>query len=299
MGGPYILAEGLVKVYPKGVVALDGVSFSIEQKGIVGLVGPNGAGKTTLIKVLTTLTRPTKGRAEVLGYDVVRDYEEVRKRVSLVPQDASPELYLTPYEHVHWYMRSRGLAKGDAAKLAREALEKLGLWEVRNRVCAKLSGGMRQRVLIASALAVPAEVYFLDEPTVGLDPIARREVWKVLRDAAESSLVFLTTHYMEEAESLSDLVIMINKGRIVEMGSPQDLLREVKYRYRVVLDKSADASGIGARVVDAEGGKILYAESEGELSELIGELVKRGLGFTVRATSLEDLFIVKVSGREG
>ena len=299
MGGPYILAEGLVKVYPKGVVALDGVSFSIEQKGIVGLVGPNGAGKTTLIKVLTTLTRPTKGRAEVLGYDVVRDYEEVRKRVSLVPQDASPELYLTPYEHVYWYMRSRGLAKGDAAKLAREALEKLGLWEVRNRVCAKLSGGMRQRVLIASALAVPAEVYFLDEPTVGLDPIARREVWKVLRDAAESSLVFLTTHYMEEAESLSDLVIMINKGRIVEMGSPQDLLREVKYRYRVVLDKSADASGIGARVVDAEGGKILYAESEGELSELIGELVKRGLGFTVRATSLEDLFIVKVSGREG
>jgi ABC-2 type transport system ATP-binding protein len=299
VGGPYILAEGLVKVYPKGVVALDGVSFSIEQKGIVGLVGPNGAGKTTLIKVLTTLTRPTKGRAEVLGYDVVRDYEEVRKRVSLVPQDASPELYLTPYEHVYWYMRSRGLAKGDAAKLAREALEKLGLWEVRNRVCAKLSGGMRQRVLIASALAVPAEVYFLDEPTVGLDPIARREVWKVLRDAAESSLVFLTTHYMEEAESLSDLVIMINKGRIVEMGSPQDLLREVKYRYRVVLDKSADASGIGARVVDAEGGKILYAESEGELSELIGELVKRGLGFTVRATSLEDLFIVKVSGREG
>jgi ABC-2 type transport system ATP-binding protein len=235
----------------------------------------------------------------VLGYDVVRGYEEVRKRVSLVPQDASPELYLTPYEHVYWYLRSRGLAKGDAAKLAREALEKLGLWEVRDRVCAKLSGGMRQRVLIASALAVPAEVYFLDEPTVGLDPIARREVWKVLRDAAESSLVFLTTHYMEEAESLSDLVIMINKGRIVEMGSPQDLLRKVRYRYRVVLDKSADASGIGARVVEAEGGKILYAESEGELSELIGELVKRGLGFTVRATSLEDLFIVRVSGREG
>ena len=299
MGGPYILAEGLVKVYPKGVVALDGVSFSIEQKGIVGLVGPNGAGKTTLIKVLTTLTRPTKGRAEVLGYDVVRDYEEVRKCTSLVPQDASPELYLTPYEHVYWYLRSRGLAKGDAAKLAREALEKLDLWEVRNRVCAKLSGGMRQRVLIASALAVPAEVYFLDEPTVGLDPIARREVWKVLRDAAESSLVFLTTHYMEEAESLSDLIVMINKGRIVEMGSPQDLLRKVRYRYRVVLDKSADASGIGARIVEAEGGKILYAESEGELSELIGELVKRGLGFTVRATSLEDLFIVKVSGHEG
>jgi ABC-2 type transport system ATP-binding protein len=299
MGGPYVLTEGLVKVYPKDVVALDGVSLSIERKGIVGLVGPNGAGKTTLIKVLTTLTKPTRGRAEVLGYDVVRNYEEVRKRVSLVPQDASPELYLTPYEHVYWYLRSRGLAKGDAAKLAREALEKLGLWEVRNRVCAKLSGGMRQRVLIASALAVPAEVYFLDEPTVGLDPIARREVWKVLRDAAESSLVFLTTHYMEEAESLSDLVVMINKGRIVEMGSPRELLGKVRHRYRVVLDRDADTSDLGFGVVEAEYGKIIYAGSESELSEVVGGLARRGLSFSVRATSLEDLFIMRVSGYEG
>ncbi len=299
MSKPYILAEGLVKVYQGGVVALDGVSFSVEEKGIVGLVGPNGAGKTTLIKILTTLTRPTRGRAEVLGYDVEREYEEVRSRVSLVPQDASPELYLTPYEHVYWYLRSRGLPRGDAEKLAREALEALGLWEVRNRVCARLSGGTRQRVLIASALAVPAEVYFLDEPTVGLDPIARREVWKVLRSAARSSLVFLTTHYMEEAESLSDLVVMINKGRIVEMGSPRELLRKVRHRYRVVLDRDADTSGLGFGVVEAEYGKIIYAGSESELSEVVGELVRRGLGFSVRATSLEDLFIMRVSGYEG
>jgi ABC-2 type transport system ATP-binding protein len=296
---PYILAEGLVKVYQGGVVALDGVSFSVEEKGIVGLVGPNGAGKTTLIKILTTLTRPTRGRAEVLGYDVEREYEEVRSRVSLVPQDASPELYLTPYEHVYWYLRSRGLPRGDAEKLAREALEALGLWEVRNRVCARLSGGTRQRVLIASALAVPAEVYFLDEPTVGLDPIARREVWKVLRGAARSSLVFLTTHYMEEAESLSDLVVMINKGRIVEMGSPRELLRKVRHRYRVVLDRDADTSGLSFGVVEAEYGKIIYAGSESELSEVVGELARRGLGFSVRATSLEDLFIMRVSGYEG
>ena len=299
MSKPYILAEGLVKVYQGGVVALDGVSFSVEEKGIVGLVGPNGAGKTTLIKILTTLTRPTRGRAEVLGYDVEREYEEVRSRVSLVPQDASPELYLTPYEHVYWYLRSRGLPRGDAEKLAREALEALGLWEVRNRVCARLSGGTRQRVLIASALAVPAEVYFLDEPTVGLDPIARREVWKVLRSAARSSLVFLTTHYMEEAESLSDLVVMINKGRIVEMGSPRELLRKVRHRYRVVLDRDADTSGLGFGVVEAEYGKIIYAGSESELSEVVGELARRGLGFSVRATSLEDLFIMRVSGYEG
>jgi len=296
---PYILAEGLAKVYPGGVIALDGVSFSVGEKGIVGLVGPNGAGKTTLIKILTTLTRPTRGRAEVLGYDVEREYEEVRRRVSLVPQDASPELYLTPYEHVYWYLRSRGLPRGDAEKLAREALEALGLWEVRNRVCARLSGGTRQRVLIASALAVPAEVYFLDEPTVGLDPIARREVWKVLRGAARNSLVFLTTHYMEEAESLSDLVVMINKGRIVEMGNPRELLGKVRHRYRVVLDRDADTSSLGLRVVEAEDGKIIYAGSEGELSEVVGELARRRLSFSVRATSLEDLFIMRVSRYEG
>ncbi|MCC6004130.1 MAG: ABC transporter ATP-binding protein [Thermofilum sp.] len=299
MNKPYILAEGLAKVYPGGVIALDGVSFSVGEKGIVGLVGPNGAGKTTLIKILTTLTRPTRGRAEVLGYDVEREYEEVRRRVSLVPQDASPELYLTPYEHVYWYLRSRGLPRGDAEKLAREALEALGLWEVRNRVCARLSGGTRQRVLIASALAVPAEVYFLDEPTVGLDPIARREVWKVLRGAARNSLVFLTTHYMEEAESLSDLVVMINKGRIVEMGNPRELLGKVRHRYRVVLDRDADTSSLGLRVLEAEDGKIIYAGSEGELSEVVGELARRRLSFSVRATSLEDLFIMRVSRYEG
>jgi ABC-2 type transport system ATP-binding protein len=299
MNKPYILAEELVKVYQRDIVALDGVSFSIEEKGIVGLVGPNGAGKTTLIKILTTLTRPTRGKAVVLGYDVERDYEEVRSKVSLVPQDASPELYLTPYEHVYWYLRSRGMPKSVADKLARETLEALGLWEVRNRVCAKLSGGMRQRVLIASALAVPAEVYFLDEPTVGLDPIARREVWRVLRGVAKNSLVFLTTHYMEEAESLSDLVIMINKGRIVEMGGPRDLLGKVRHRYRVVLDRNADTGSLGFRVVESEDGKIIYAESEGELSEIVSELARRGLNFSVRATSLEDLFIMRVSGYEG
>jgi ABC-2 type transport system ATP-binding protein len=159
----YILTKDVVKIYRGNVVALNEVSFSIDKLGIIGLVGPNGAGKTTLIKILTTLTRPTRGKAEVLEYDVINDYEKIRRRISLVPQDASPELYLTPYEHVYWYLRSRGLSRGDAEKLTKDVLEKLGLWDHRSKVCAKLSGGMRQRVLIASALAVPADIYFLDE----------------------------------------------------------------------------------------------------------------------------------------
>jgi len=292
----YIFVDGLVKVYSGGVVALDDVSFSIDSGGIVGLVGPNGAGKTTLVKILATLIKPTRGRVEVLGFDVNSGYENVRKRISLVPQDACPELYLTPYEHVYWYLRSRGLPKGDAVRLAGESLEKVGLWDVRDRVCAKLSGGMRQRVLIASALAVPADIYFLDEPTVGLDPLARRGVWSVLREVSKNSLIFLTTHYMEEAEVLSDLLIMINRGRIIEMGNPLELLRKVKYRYKVVLEKFADISQIDVSFIETDEGKAIYVESNAELSKLLGFLVDRGLSFAVKSTSLEDLFIMRVKG---
>jgi ABC-2 type transport system ATP-binding protein len=289
----------VVKVYPGNVIALDGVSLSISRKGVVCLVGPNGAGKTTLIKILTTLTKPTKGRAEVLGYDVVREYEAVRKRTSLVPQDASPEPYLTVYEHVYWYLRARGLPSDASKKLAREYLEKLGLWEYRDRVCAKLSGGMRQRVLIASALAVPAEIYFLDEPTVGLDPLARREVWEVLKEVSKYSLIFLTTHYMEEAEALSDLVVMINKGRLVEVGSPGELLGKVRHRYKVILEEHVGIEGTGVKTVEVGGGRVLYIENDIELSQVLKYLVSRGLGFTLKPVSLEDLFIMRVKSYEG
>jgi len=294
----YIFVKDLVKVYPKDIVALNNVSFSVEGRGIVGLVGPNGAGKTTLIKILATLIKPTGGKAEVLGYDVVREYERIRSRISLVPQDASPELYLTPYEHVYWYLRSRGLSGDDSKRLARDALKKLGLWEYRNRVCARLSGGMRQRVLIASALAVPADIYFLDEPTVGLDPIARREVWEVLKSVSKESLVFLTTHYMEEAELLSDLVIMINRGRIIDMGRPRDLLRNVRHKYKVVVEKTANINGIKAYFVETDSEKIIYVENDRDLLEVIEDLVRMDIGFSLRATSLEDLFIMRMGRHE-
>jgi ABC-2 type transport system ATP-binding protein len=294
----YILTKDVVKIYRGNVVALNEVSFSIDKLGIIGLVGPNGAGKTTLIKILTTLTRPTRGKAEVLEYDVVNDYEKIRRRISLVPQDASPELYLTPYEHVYWYLRSRGLSRGDAEKLTKDVLEKLGLWDHRNKVCAKLSGGMRQRVLIASALAVPADIYFLDEPTVGLDPLARRDVWNVLRDVSRGSLIFLTTHYMEEAEALSDLLIMINRGRIIEIGSPRELIRKVPYKYKIALDKKIDLIKSSFKTVDTEKEKIIYVENENDLPDLLDYLLSQKIDFSLKTTTLEDLFIMKVRESE-
>lgn len=135
------MAESLAKLYEGGIWGARDISFQASYGGITVLLGPNGAGKTTLTKILATLIKPTGGKAEVLGYDVVREYERIRSRISLVPQDASPELYLTPYEHVYWYLRSRGLSGDDSKRLARDALKKLGLWEYRNRVCARLSSG--------------------------------------------------------------------------------------------------------------------------------------------------------------
>ncbi|MCC6053156.1 MAG: hypothetical protein LM569_03030, partial [Desulfurococcaceae archaeon] len=146
------------------------------------------------------------------------------------------------------------------------------------------------------ALAVPADIYFLDEPTVGLDPLARRDVWSVLRELSKQSLIFLTTHYMEEAETLSDLVIMINRGKIVEIGTPRELLGQVKYRYKVVVDKSADLSEINKLAVETDKEKLIYVESNSELTSVIESLLSRGLDFSIKATSLEDLFIMKVRG---
>ncbi len=304
--GPIIEVDKLVKVYPGGVVALKGLSFSISSRGVTILVGPNGAGKTTLIKILTTILKPTRGCARILGYDVVRDYRVVRRLVSLVPQEGEPDRYLTPWEHVYYYLRARGLSDGDARRLAREALELVGLWERRNVLCARLSGGQRRRTLIAMALAVPAEVYFLDEPTIGLDPIARRGVWEILMKIAKDHVIFLTTHYMEEAEYLGSFVLMINEGRLVASGTPRDLIASLGYRYKVVVHDNVDrvkdiVSSLEGRVggvatASYGGNVVVYAKDDSELTYILRLLVESKVPFSVRPVTLEDVFMRVLGG---
>jgi len=296
-----VSAFNLVKVYRGGVRALDGVSFETPEKGIVVLVGPNGAGKTTLVRILSTVLRPTSGSAYVKGFDVVRDVWRVRGIISVVPQEGEPDGYLTVWEHVYLYLRSRGIDGESAERLAREALEALGMWDLRRRLCAKLSGGQRRRVLIAMALAVPAEVYFLDEPTVGLDPVARRETWEVLRRYAKDRLIFLTTHYMEEAEELGERVIMINRGRIVAEGEPRSLVERLGYGYRVSVEPCGGEllkrlTGEWFAVVKEEGRCTVYAKTSSDLSHLLSALTESGASFTVRRVSLEDVFVSLVRG---
>ncbi len=300
--GSIIEVVNIRKVYKDDITALDGVGFSINNRGIYMLVGPNGAGKTTLIRILATIIRPTEGEAYILGYSVRDEPKKVREIVSLVPQEGSPDPYLTPWEHVYYYLKARGISEGDALQLAKDALETVGLYDMRNRLIARLSGGQRRRVLIATALAVPAEVYFLDEPTIGLDPMARREVWKVLRERSHGSLLFITTHYMEEAEELGREVLLISKGRIIAKGTPQELVSRLGYMFKVVIASSRaglDRVPRDLHVV-CEDECVVYVKDQIELFEVIRELVSNGItDFIVKKVSLEDVFIniIKVDKR--
>ncbi|MGO2110465.1 MAG: ATP-binding cassette domain-containing protein [Pseudoclavibacter sp.] len=217
-----IETHGLVKTFGKNR-AVDGVDLAIEPGGVHGFLGPNGAGKTTVIRMLATLLRPDAGTATVLGRDVVRDATEVRRRVSLTGQFASVDEDLTGRENLRLIGRLFGYSGSSARSRADELLEAFSLADAANRQVKKYSGGMRRRLDIAASITVTPELLFLDEPTTGLDPRARNEVWDIIRAmVGGGTTVLLTTQYLEEADQLADRISVIDKGRIVAEGtSPQ------------------------------------------------------------------------------
>ncbi len=213
---------------------LRGIDLDVDYGVIAALLGPNGAGKTTLIRILTTELMPHGGEAYVAGFDVVRQVSEVRRRIAVIPQDTRPISYMTPYEFVYSYLLLRGLSRSDAREATRNSLDELGLWELRNTPVYQLSGGMMRRVLVAAVLASNAEVVFLDEPTVGLDAASRRIVWNSLRRYSNGGAsIFLTTHYIEEAEQISDIVLLIDNGLVITRGRPSELIEKLPGKYVV------------------------------------------------------------------
>jgi len=196
-----IMAESLAKMYRGGVWGIRNVSFNAKTGSITVLLGPNGAGKTTTVSILSTLLKPTKGRASVLGYDIVRDTWKVRERIALCSQDIADDVNWSPLEAVKGYLIARGWSIRDATREARRWLEELELWDIRNRPVARLSGGQRKRVAVAMVLASNADVIFLDEPTSGLDVEGKYRVWKALRAVIkDGATILLTTHDMKVAE---------------------------------------------------------------------------------------------------
>jgi ABC-2 type transport system ATP-binding protein len=221
-----ISIKNLVKRYDD-VTAVDGLSFDVEEGEIFGLLGPNGAGKSTTINILSGLLEPTSGSATVLGFDVQREPGKVKERIGVCPQEPAFFPYLTGRENIELMGNLQGMQKEKLRERTDWLLDQVGLGATSSRRAGKYSGGMVRRTSLAMALVHDPEVAFLDEPTVGLDPQSRRATWGLIEDLKERGrTVILTTHYIEEAEALSDRVGIIDHGKLIALDTPQVLMEE-------------------------------------------------------------------------
>ena len=296
----------LVKKYG-GLTALDRVSLEIPEGDFFGLLGPNGAGKTTLIRILTTLLKPTSGYAKVLGHDVVKDPTAVRNVIGVVPQAMTSDLDLTGYETMDIYARFYDLPKKERQERIDELLSMVGLRERAGDLVATYSGGMRRRLEIARGLVHKPGILILDEPTIGLDPQSRHVVWELLEKFRKGDrlTVLLTTHYMEEAESLCDHVAIIDYGKIVALDTVPGLKKAIPQKdvveltvSGVDLEKAVEKAKSLPNVTSAayKEESILVSSDHG--AEIIPEVVEalRGMGARVtrvmlKEQTLEDVFI--------
>lgn len=220
--------KGLTKIFEGKVKALDGVDLRVEAGKVFALLGPNGAGKTTLIRILTTQLKPTSGEAYVFGRDVARQGAQVRRLVGYVPQEMSVWTDISGYENLLIYAKIYGVPS-PKRKVVENALEKMGLSEVANHLVKTYSGGMIRRLEIACTILTQPKILLLDEPTIGLDPSARKAVWEELTSIRKEygSTIFFNTHYMDEADLYSDEIAIINEGKIVKFGTAEELKRSV------------------------------------------------------------------------
>ncbi|WP_152189728.1 ATP-binding cassette domain-containing protein [Georgenia satyanarayanai] len=236
-----IVAEGLVKTYGK-VRALDGLDLRVQQGTVLGLLGPNGAGKTTAVRVLTTLLRPTEGRATVAGLDVVGDAKQLRSRIGVSGQYAAVDENLTGYENLDMVGRLYHLGARASRQRAWELLDRFELTEAAKRPVGTYSGGMRRRLDLAGALVAMPEVLFLDEPTTGLDPRSRLGMWDVITELVSGgTTLLLTTQYLEEADRVADRIAVIDRGKVIAEGTADHLKEQVGgERIEVAVSGSAD-----------------------------------------------------------
>src|SRR5213083_691914 len=283
-----VRVEGLGKTYPGGTKALEDVSFSIDKGEIFCLLGRNGAGKTTLLRILATQLKPTVGRASVLGHDVLAEPQAIRPHIAVVPQEARPQMLLSPYDNILYFCLIRGQSRAQARERTKKVMEDLGLWEHRDKLASDLSGGLRQRLIIAMAMVADPEVLFLDEPTIGLDPLGRRSVWHMLRELTrKGATILLTTHYLDEAEMLADHLLIVDKGRTAFLGT---------------VDEAKGDTGIGMRVIvepaSGNGGQreVLVPRSDEEILSIVERGLREKRKVTFKPASLEEAFIKIVGG---
>ena len=289
---------GLTKVYKNETKALQGIDLHSERGKLLTVIGKNGAGKTTMIRILTTQLMPSSGSAKILGHDVVSKPQEVRRHIALVPQEAQTSQSMSPWDYVYYLTMLEGVPKGEAKIRAKDALELVGLSELAHKPCYGLSGGEKRRAIVAAAVASKAEVLFLDEPTTGMDPIIRRQIWGSLRKMVErGQTIVLTTHLMEEAEFVSDKIAIIDQGSIIASGTPGEIKSKVKAKARVVTSgNNTDAFNSFGEIVKLGDRQILYLDQPNEAKDVIDIALAKGYSAEVSPVTLEDVFYKLLGG---
>lgn len=303
-------ATGVVKHFGD-TKAIDGLDLAVAQGGVYGVLGPNGAGKTTAIRILTTLLRPDAGVARVLGHDVTKEPDAVRSRMSLTGQFSSVDDDLTGIENLVFLGRLFGYSNRDAKARALQLLDAFGLAEAGAKLVKHYSGGMRRRLDIASSIVVTPDLIFLDEPTTGLDPRSRNQVWDVVRAlVAEGTTVILTTQYLEEADQLAGRLAVIDRGKVIAEGTPNDLKASVgsgALRVRVEQEDRREAAQATLErvlgepvIVDADPASLSVRVADADRAALaVAELTREGIpivNFSLAQPSLDEVFLA-LTGR--
>ncbi len=271
---PIVNVESLTKTFDGKVMAVDGVSFEVKQGEIFGFLGPNGAGKSTTINMLTTLLPPTSGKAEVCGFDIHKHPNEVRRSVGVVPQDYTADEDMTGYENILLCGDLYGLPRSDSKPHAAELLQLVELQDAAKRKVSTFSGGMRRRLELACGLINYPKLLFLDEPTLGLDVQTRTAVWKYIRQLKQdyNMTLFMTTHYLEEADGLCDRIAIIDHGHIIKIGTPDELKASV----------GGDVIVLGVREAEPD------LSSEISKIDLVKAVTKTGNDYRIKADAGEE-----------